>query len=404
MPRNVLKKGEEMSKMSKKTMKKIFLIMAIITMLAMCFTGCSFYEKSPEEEQQERLEAIAQEEAETGFKRADSPNLTDYEKPLQMLIQGIQENNSEKICDSVGSPHVLADNDIYGWILQNGYDYIQQIESNALRIQSTKENATATIKLYQPNEDPNNEESGQVFSCLYENGKWIIVPASGVVESFTFTSPTKKVNCGDVSLEEYAVSVDSYGKWSFKVPRMIVTDTMENFKLSTDLGEFDAVMVNNKGGYSVMPELIANMSEEQRNEYTAVVQVAFQSVFDMLKAGVSKNELSSVLVSEQIITECYPQEDDEKTALAENLATVTGIEVYQGSPQNEYPEPYVYRVYKDNGIQMDIKVRILTTEGECRKLATVTMQLLNGEWKISDIVCTDNKNLFTEFSVYNPAW
>lgn len=385
-------------------MKKIFFLIAAVTIAATVFTGCSFSEKTPEEVEQERLEAIVQEEAETGFKRLDSPNLTDYEIPLQTLVQGIQENDSEKICKAVGSPHVLAGDDIYGWVLQNGYDYIQQTEINNLRIKSTKENAAATIRLFRPDEDLGNEESGQAFSCLYENGRWIIVPASGVAESFTFTSPTKKVSCGDVSLEEYAVSVDSYGKWSFKVPRMIVTDTMENFKLSTDLGEFDAVMVNNKGGYSITPELIANMSEEQRNQYTGVAQSAIQSVFDMLKNGASKNELSSVLVSEQMITECYPQAEEEKTTLVENLATVTGIEVYQGNPSNQYPDAYVYRVYKDNGVQMDLKIRILTTEGECRKLATVTMQLLNGEWKISDIVSTDNKNLFTEFSVYNPAW
>ena len=385
-------------------MKKIFFLIAAVTIAATVFTGCSFSEKTPEEVEQERLEAIVQEEAETGFKRLDSPNLTDYEIPLQTLVQGIQENDSEKICKAVGSPHVLAGDDIYGWVLQNGYDYIQQTEINNLRIKSTKENAAATIRLFRPDEDFGNEESGQAFSCLYENGRLIIVPASGVAESFTFTSPTKKVSCGDVSLEEYAVSVDSYGKWSFKVPRMIVTDTMENFKLSTDLGEFDAVMVNNKGGYSITPELIANMSEEQRNQYTGVAQSAIQSVFDMLKNGASKNELSSVLVSEQMITECYPQAEDEKTTLVENLATVTVIEVYQGNPSNQYPDAYVYRVYKDNGVQMDLKIRILTTEGECRKLATVTMQLLNGEWKISDIVSTDNKNLFTEFSVYNPAW
>ena len=384
-------------------MKKIFSIMVIVTMLMMLFTGCSFSEKSPEEAEQERLETIAQEEAETGLKRLDSPNLTDYETPLQMLVQGIQENDSAKICEAVGSPHVLADNDIYGWILQNGYDYIQEIESNALRIKSTKENATATIRLFRPDEDPNHEENGHLFSCLYENGKWIVVPASGIAEAFTFTSPSKEVNCGEISLEEYAVSVDDYGKWSFKIPRMVVTDTMENFKLSTDLGEFDAVMVS-KAGYSTIPELIADMSEEQKNEYTAVAQTVFQSVFDMLKNGASKNELSSVLVSEQIIAECYPQEETEKTALAENLATVTGVEVYPGNPINQYPDAYTYRVYRDNGIQMDLKLRILTTEGECRTFATVTMQLLNGDWKISDVICTDDKNPFTEFSVYNPVW
>ena len=69
-------------------MKKIISIMAVVAVLTMVFTGCSFSEKSPEEVEQERLEAIAQDEATTGLKRLDSPNLTDYELPLQMLVQG----------------------------------------------------------------------------------------------------------------------------------------------------------------------------------------------------------------------------------------------------------------------------------------------------------------------------
>lgn len=385
-------------------MKKSPPILAALVAAAVMLAGCSFTEKTPEQIEQARLEAIAQEEAETGLKRLDSPNFTDYELPLQMLVQGIQENNSEKICAAVGSPHVLADEDIYGWVLKNGLDYIQQTEASALRLRASKENATATITLYRPEEDPKNKEAGQVFTSSYENNEWILAPQSGVEESFTFTSPSKEVSCGEVSLREFATSVDNYGKWTFKIPRMIVTDNMEHFKLSTQLGEFDAIMVTSKNGYSAIPELITDMREEQRNEYTNIAQGAFQSVFDLLKSGADKNQLSSVLVSEQMIKECYPQVEAEQITLAENLSTVTGVELYPGNPSNQYPDAYVYRVYKDNGVQMDVKLRILTTAGECRKLATVTMQMLNGEWKIANVVCSDNKNPFTEFSVYNPAW
>lgn len=384
-------------------MKKFLYIISLIIVLIIVFTGC-FSEKTPEQIEKDRLETIAQEEAETGLKRLDSPNLTDYEIALQLLVQGIQEDDASKICEAVGSPHVLADSDIYGWALQSGYDYIKNITNEELRIKSVKENATATIKLYRPDENPNNEEHGQTFISVYEDGRWIIEPETGVRKQFSFTAPSRDVSCGSVSLKDYATSVDAYGKWNFIIPRMIVAETMENFKVSTELGEFDAVMVNSGLGYVSIPELIVDMNEDQRNKYTGYAQAAFQLVFDMLKNGADKKQLSSVLVSEKIISDCYPQTETEKTTLAEKLATVTGVELYPGNPSGQYPDAYVYRVYKDNSVQMDIKLRILTTEGECRKLATVTIQKLNGEWKIANVVCTDDTNPFTDFSVFNPAW
>lgn len=387
-------------------MKKIFTaMMALALATVVIFTGCAA-EKTPEEIEQERLESIAQEEESTGLKRLDSPNFTDYELPLQQLMQGIKENDAEKICEAVGSPWVLADEDIYGWALQNGLDYVQQEELANLKIRSEKENATATITLYKPTEDPQNKDAGQVFTSVYENGKWILIPESGVEENYTFTAPSRDVSCGEVSLKDYAIAVDNNGTWTFKIPHMIVANSMENFKVSTQLGEFNAIMINPSAGslVSSTSELIADMTEEQRAEYTAVAQTAFQKVFDLLKSGADKNQLSEVLVSEQLISGCFPQAEEEKANLTANLATVTGVEVYPGNPSNQYPDAYVYRVYKDNGIQMDVKLKVLTTAGESRKIATVTMQYLNNEWKIASVECKNQQNPFTDFSVFDPEW
>lgn len=383
-------------------MKKWLSIFLACVMAASMFAGCA--EKTPEQIEQERLEIIAQEEAETGLKRLDSPNFTDYEIPLQMLVQGIKEGDGKKICKAVGSPYVLADDDIYGWVLQSGLDYIQQMEASELRMKSDKENATATITIYEPDDNPKNAESGHLFTVVYESGEWILSLDSGVVNSYAFTSPSKEVSCGDASLRQYATSVDAQGNWSFRIPHMIVTDTMENFKLSTQLGEFDAMIVTSPNGYTTIPELIVEMNQQQKTEYATVAQQAFQKVFDLLKAGADKTQLSSALVSERMIRECFPASDAEKAALAEKLATVTGVEVYPGDPTNQYPDAYVYRVNKDNGVELDVKLRILTDTGECRKVATVVLQLLNNEWRISDVRCADGRNPFTSFSVYDPEW
>ena len=385
-------------------MKRIFTaMMALALATTVIFTGCAA-EKTPEEIEQERLESIAQEEESTGLKRLDSPNFTDYELPLQQLIQGIKENNAEKICEAVGSPCVLADEDIYGWVLQSGLDFVQQEELADLRIRSTKENAMASITLYASTEDPQNKDAGQVFTSVYENGKWILTPEAGVEENYTFTAPSRDVSCGEASLRDYAVSVDSNGIWTFKIPHMIVTDSMKNFKLSTQLGEFNAMMINSSNGYLSASELIVDMDEDQKTEYTAIVQTAFQKVFDLLKTGADQNQLSEVLVSEKLISGCFPQSEEEKASLAANLATVTGVEVYPGNPSNQYPDAYVYRAYKDNGLQMDVKLKIVTTAGESRKLATVTMQYLNNEWKIANVECKNQLNPFTNFSVFDPEW
>lgn len=59
------------------------------------FAGCS-REQTPEEIEAASLAAVTQEEQTTGMKRLDSPNLTDYEKPLANFVSGIQAKDAAK--------------------------------------------------------------------------------------------------------------------------------------------------------------------------------------------------------------------------------------------------------------------------------------------------------------------
>lgn len=385
-------------------MKKILAIVMAAAISAVMLTGCGGEDKSPEQLEQERLEAIAAEEAATGIKYLNSPNLEDFEIPLREFASGISENSPDQICQSVGSPVVLTVDEVYGWALKGGYDAFLDIPLEELRVKSVRENAVATLTLYTPDEDPAAKESGMEFQAVYENGGWVLVPDSGVMANYSFTAPTSNVSCGKAQLMDYAVSSDANGVWTFQIPHMVVTDTMSNFSLTTQLGTFNAIMVSGALGYNANPQLIANMTEEEISEYSQVATNAISAVFDFLRNGADQQKVSSVLVSENLIKGCFPQNEESKLALTEKWNTVTGVQVSPADPTNGVAKEYVYHLSRDNSIVLSTKFLISTTEGECRKIATITMQLVGNEWKIANIVCNDNTNIFSDFSIYNPAW
>lgn len=380
---------------------KAVALLLIAVLAVSCFAGCGFFkEKTPEEQEAERLASVLAEENSTGFKRLNSPNFTDYEKPMQTFVEGIKENDADKICDALGSPAVLADDDIYGWLLNYGYDYILDADVSELKIKSEKQNATATITLYKPDEDTAFSSSGQIFTTQYESGHWILVVPSGVTLNYSFKAQSRNVSCGDVPLKDYALSTNGNGEWIFQIPRIIKVDDYSGFTITTQAGTFDAMIITS----SYTNELIADMSSEQKTEFLTKAQELLQSAFDKLKAGTTQSELATVMVSEAIISDCFPKSEAAKKTMAEKFATADKVELFEGSVSGQYPDAYIFRVYKDNGIRIDTKVKLTTTDGECRKLATITMQLINDEWKVSGVECRDGSNLFTEFSIFDPEW
>ena len=184
---------------------------------------------------------------------------------------------------------------------------------------------------------------------------------------------------------------------------MIITDNMNGFKMTSDLGQFNAMMYSPKNSYST-PELITDMDNSQRDEYLVVIEDNMEEVFKLMKEGADSNTLAKILVSETMINNCTPTREEDKTALREKLATYESTEITINSPTKDYPDAYSGRLYKENGVQMDVKIKINTNTGECRRTATVTMQKINNEWKIVNIVTNDSKNIFSDFNVFNPAW
>lgn len=384
-------------------MKKGIAMCLALALSAALLVGCKA-EKTPEEVEAERLAAIAAEEAETGLKRLDSPNLEDYEMPIVELANAIRNQNPKEICYAIGSPTVLTDDEVYGWILESGLDSLLNNTANELRMRSEKANATATLIVYAPDDDPEGNDAGIEFQTIYENGRWLIVPENGVEFDYTFEAPTNKVTCSGISLEEYAGSVDEDGNWTFTIPRIVKTNSFENIQLETQLGVFDAIIYESKQGFSTVPLLIANMTSDQKDEYSQNASSAIMEVFNLLESGASQSDVSKILLSESLIEDCYPEKEEERQVLMEKWATVESVTVSPATPKNGAPDASTYRLYKDNAIVLDSKLLIKTTDGECHRLSTITMQMINGEWKIVNLQTDDKSNPFTEFNVYNPAW
>ena len=77
-------------------MKKALCVCLSLAIAGSVFAGCS-REQTPEEIEAASLAAVTQEEQATGMKRLDSPNLTDYEKPLANFVSGIHQEYHQKL-------------------------------------------------------------------------------------------------------------------------------------------------------------------------------------------------------------------------------------------------------------------------------------------------------------------
>lgn len=385
--------------------KRLASVLLILAVLVGVMTGCGKEEeKTPEQLEIERLEAIAAEEASTGLKKLDSPNLMPYELPLANFVKGVKAEDAALICDAVDSPKVMSDESVYGWALENGYEFLQQYELDQLRVKTSQQDANATLVLYAPDDDTSSDTDGVSFECVYEGGRWVLKPMRGVLENFTFTSSLQSVSCGGESLAEYATTFNGGKSWSFTIPHIVEMDNYNNLTVTSEIGDFSAMLYSPQNGYSRTRELLTIFSDEQKEEIETAATDAITKVFLMLQAGTSKNELAEVILSEQMVSEMFPSDEEDKAALEEVWQGMIGVTLQPGTPSGGYPDDYVYRLIGNNTCEMDAKVLVSTTAGESRKLATITLQKTNDKWKILNLECKDGSNLFVDLSVFDPQW
>lgn len=381
-------------------MKRAVAAIGALVLTVSCFTGCGMSEEEKAAKaEQDALAAQEKEEQDTGMKRLTSQNLEGAELVLSSFVNGIKEDDPQAVADAVGAPNIFPDGYLYSWTLSNNYEELKDTDLNNIKVKTEKQGNSVNMEVLVNTDD---EKNGLTYTATYEGGQWILTPPSGIEDDFTFSAPTKQVSCNDTSFEPYVVSAgDNSYSWKFSVPHMLVLEDSPVYTIKSNLGTFEGKMYSTNTGDIVL----ANMSDEQKQDFEKNATDVMNSVFDMLKAGAASDEVSRVLLSEKIINECYNQRSEEsKAAYVEKLATVTSVSMSEDDVQTGWPEAYTYRLAGEDAVIMNVKLCIGTSLGDSRKKATITMQKFDGVWKIVNITTKSGENPFTSFNTYNPAW
>lgn len=380
-------------------MRKSIATTAALVMAVSYLTGCgmSEEEKAAKAEQDAKA-AVLQEEQDTGMKRLTSENLEGAELVVLSFVNGIKNEDTQAIADAVGAPNILPDNYLYSWMLTNNYENLKDTDLNDIKVKTEKQGNSVSMEVLVNTDD---EKNADTYTASYENGEWILLPPSGVAQNFQFTAPTKQVSCG-ISFADYVVSAgDNSYSWTYSVPHMLVLEESPVYTIKSNLGTFEGKMYTADKGNIIL----ANMSADQKSQFEGYATDAMNSVFDMLKQGASSDEMSRIILSEKVISECYKSRNEEENAAnAEKLNTVTSVSMSEDDVQTGWPAAFTYRLAGEDAVIMNVKLCIGTSLGDSRKKATITMQNFDGVWKIVNITTKSGENPFVDFSTYNPAW
>lgn len=127
--------------------------------------------------------------------------------------------------------------------------------------------------------------------------------------------------------------------------------------------------------------MLAVFTGEQKSSFEQAAKKACESVFEMMKNGVTASDLSSVLLAESIVSKCAPTDEEQAAAVLAAAQEVTGVEIYEDDVATNYPVEYTYRLYGEDGIQMNVKCKVSTSLGDARKKAVITLRAVEGSWK-----------------------
>lgn len=162
---------------------------------------------------------------------------------------------------------------------------------------------------------------------------------------------------------------------------------------------------------SIKLMLLADIDADTQAGYQSKMEAVLKETYRLLSIGASEIDFSNVLLDSSEIEKCVPatlkNEDDVETA-DENArktaigASVTNVTVTPDDTLEGYPDAYTYRLSGNDGVVMNVKLKVTTTNGDARMKASIGMRLINGAWKIVSI--DSSKDIFTELSVLDPEW
>lgn len=355
---------------------------------------------------------LQDEEDKTGLKRLISNNLTEYEQPFYDFVTGLQNGDAVGTAKALGVPNTFGDK-IQNWIVVNNYETFQKAELKHICFNSAKDGSTAVINVYMgtPSEVTADTTPDYVMNVDYVDGAWALTPPTGVVKDYTFSTPTNKVSFEGTDLSQYAAKSASTGEWSITLPRALDFENDSTYVITNDMGDYNGHVYDVTSDGTVSHMLLADLDTDTKETYQAKLEAVLKEAYRLLSIGASENDFSNVLLDSAEIAKCVPtalENEDDVTTAAENArkkaigASVTNVTVTADDTLEGYPDAYTYRLSGNDGVIMDVKLKVTTTNGDARMKAAITLRLINGAWKVVSI--DSAKDIFTGLSVLDPEW
>ena len=280
-------------------------------------------------------------------------------------------------------------------------------------LNSAKDGASAVLNIYMksPKDVTTDTQPDYTMNVDYVNGAWALTPPTGVIKDYEFSAPTNKVTFEGTDLSSYAAKSAATGEWMVTLPRALDLESNSTYVITNDMGDYNGHVYDVTSDGTVKHILLADLDVDTKATYQAKLEAVLKESYRLLSIGAGETDFSNVLLDSNEIAKCVPtplENEDDVTTAEENArkkaigASVTNVSVTPDDTLEGYPDAYTYRLDGNDGIVMDVKIKVSTTNGDARVKATINMRLINGAWKVVSI--DSSKDIFTELSVLDPEW
>lgn len=355
---------------------------------------------------------LQEEETQTGLKRLISNNLTEYEQPFYDFVDSLQKGDATAAAKALGVPNTFGDK-LQSWVIVNNYETFQKAEMKSICLNSAKDGASAVLNIYMksPKDVTTDTQPDYTMNVDYVNGAWALTPPTGVIKDYAFSAPTNKVTFEGTDLSSYAAKSTATGEWMVTLPRALDLESNSTYVITNDMGDYNGHVYDVTSDGTVNHILLADLDVDTKATYQAKLEAVLKESYRLLSIGAGETDFSNVLLDSNEIAKCVPtplENEDDVTTAEENArkkaigASVTNVSVTPDDTLEGYPDAYTYRLDGNDGIVMDVKIKVSTTNGDARVKATINMRLINGAWKVVSI--DSSKDIFTELSVLDPEW
>lgn len=355
---------------------------------------------------------LQEEETQTGLKRLISNNLTEYEQPFYDFVDSLQKGDAAAAAKALGVPNTFGDK-LQSWVIVNNYETFQKAEMKSICLNSAKDGASAVLNIYMksPKDVTTDTQPDYTMNVDYVNGAWALTPPTGVIKDYAFSAPTNKVTFEGTDLSSYAAKSAATGEWMVTLPRALDLESNSTYVITNDIGDYNGHVYDVTSDGTVNHILLADLDVDTKATYQAKLEAVLKESYRLLSIGAGETDFSNVLLDSNEIAKCVPtplENEDDVTTAEENArkkaigASVTNVSVTPDDTLEGYPDAYTYRLDGNDGIVMDVKIKVSTTNGDARVKATINMRLINSAWKVVSI--DSSKDIFTELSVLDPEW